>query len=309
LSSANSRRWKEAEVSLRLNQRYLYSPITRPAGYHWPYSNRLAVYVALNLEQYRFGEGMIEELVPNAGSQPDVLNYAWCDYGTRVGVWRILELLEEFRIPLTLLVNTDLYEACPVVVAAFRNRGDEIAAHGRSNSERQGGMTPDAERELIEQATRAIEKHEGGPPQGWLSPWISETSMTPDLLKAAGYRYVLDWCSDDQPFWLRTAAGPLLAVPYPQELNDSSTIIGRFTGANEFADMIIDNLEEMLTQSTTHPLVMGIALHAHISGQPFRLRQLRRVFSQLDARRKEYWLTRAGSIAEHAAAQLPAPTE
>lgn len=288
--------------------RYKYSAVTQRAGYSWPEGKRLAVYLALNVEQYKFGEGVIEELVPST-DQPDVLNYSWCDYGTRVGVWRLLELVEEFRIPVTLLVNSDLYEACPVVVDAFRRRGDEIACHGRTNSERQGGMKEAEERTLVEEATKVLEKHEGKPPAGWLSPWISETSVTPDLLKAAGYRYVLDWCSDDQPFWLRTASGPLLAVPYPQELNDSSSIIGRFVSAADFADMIVDNFDEMLRQSARQPLVMGIALHAHISGQPFRLPHLRRVLAHLDARRNEYWLTRAGSIADHVSRLLPVSDE
>jgi allantoinase len=175
---------------------------------------------------------------------------------------------------------------------------------GRTNSERQGGMTEAEERALVEEATRVLEKHEGKPPAGWFSPWISETSATPDLLKTAGYRYVLDWCSDDQPFWLRTTSGPLLAVPYPQELNDSSTIIGRFVSAADFADMIVDNFDEMLRQSRRQPLVMGIALHAHISGQPFRLPHLRRVLAHLDAKRNECWLTRA-AIAEHVSGLLP----
>jgi len=293
-------------MSLRLNARYQYSAITERADYCWPGEKRLAVYVALNVEQYRFGEGMIEELVP-AGAQPDVLNYSWCDYAIRVGVWRILDLLEEFRIPATLLVNSDLYAACPEVIEAFRARGDEIACHGRTNSERQAGMAEADERALIDEATRNIREHEGQAPRGWLGPWISETSATPDLLKAAGYRYLLDWCSDDQPFWLRTTGGPLLAVPYPQELNDSSTIIGRLTSAAEFVGLILDSFEEMLVQSALQPLVMGIALHAHISGQPFRLKQLRRVFTRLDATRQRYWLTRTGSIAEHAAAEVPAP--
>jgi Polysaccharide deacetylase len=295
-------------MSLRKNPRYQYSAITERADYCWPDAKRLAVYVALNVEQYQFGEGIIEELVP-AGAQPDVLNYSWCDYGTRVGVWRILDLLEEFRIPATLLLNSDLYATCPAVIEAFRKRGDEIACHGRTNSERQGGMTEIEERALIDEATRTIYQREGVTPRGWLSPWISETSATPDLLKAAGYRYLLDWCSDDQPFWLRTRGGPLLAVPYPQELNDSSTMIGRFTSASEFGDMILDSFEETIAQSLHQPLVMGIALHAHISGQPFRLKHLRRVFAQLDATRQHYWLTRTGLIAEHAAAHLPAPTE
>jgi allantoinase len=294
--------------------RYKYSGITQRPDYSWPGGRRLAVYLALNVEQYKFGEGIIEELVRPVDqppvdqppvNQPDVLNYSWCDYGVRVGVWRLLELVEEFQFPVTLLVNSGLYEACPVVVDAFRRRGDEIACHGRTNSERQGGMSGSEERTLIEESTRTLEKHEGKPPAGWLSPWISETSATPDLLKAAGYRYVLDWCSDDQPFWLRTASGPLLAVPYPQELNDSSSIIGRFVTAADFAEMIADNFEEMLRQSARQPLVMGIALHAHISGQPFRLLHLRRALSRLDARRNEVWLTYAGSIADYVAGVLP----
>jgi allantoinase len=293
-------------MSLRPNPRYPYSAITQRADYSWPEEMRLAVYIALNVEQYRFGEGMIEELVP-AGPQPDVLNYSWCDYGTRVGVWRLLDLFEEFQVPATLLVNTDLYETCPIVVEAFRKRGDEIACHGRTNSERQGGMPEADERTLIAEAAEILTKHEGHSPKGWLSPWISETHSTPDLLKAAGFRYVLDWCCDDQPIWLRTSAGPLLAVPYPQELNDSSIMIGRFTSAPEFAGMIADNFLEMLDQSKKQPLVMGIALHAHISGQPFRLRHLRQVFEMLNKRRNELWLTRAGSIAEYVEKQLPPP--
>jgi peptidoglycan/xylan/chitin deacetylase (PgdA/CDA1 family) len=296
-------------MALLPNPRYSYSAIPDRPCYAWPQSKRLAVYVAVNVEQYRFGQGMIEELVPSGGLQPDVLNYSWCDYGTRVGIWRILELLEEFRIPATLLVNTDLYVACPAVIDEFRKRGDEIACHGRTNSEQQGGLSESHERALIEEATAIIRQKEGHPPKGWLSPWISETAVTPDLLKAAGYHYVLDWCADDQPLWLRTDSGPLLAVPYPQELNDSSTVIGRAASAGEFAGMIVDNFEEMLDQSNRQPLVMGIALHAHISGQPFRLRHLRRAFEHLAAKRDEFWLTRVESIAEHATAHLPSPRE
>lgn len=288
--------------------RYNYSPVTQRADYSWPEGKRLAVYLALNVEQYKFGDGEVEELV-RSRHQPDVLNYSWCNYGTRVGVWRLLDLVEEFGIPVTLLVNSDLYGAAPMVVDAFRRRGDEIACHGRTNSERQGVMNEAEERALIEEATRVLEQREGKRPSGWLSPWISETNATPDLLKAYEYRYVLDWCSDDQPFWLRTAGGPLLALPYPQELNDSSTIIGRFVSAAHFADMIVDNFEEMLRQSARQPLVMGIALHAHIAGQPFRLPHLRRALAHLDARRKEYWLTRAGSIADHVSGLLPIPVE
>jgi len=286
-------------------KRYSYSPIIRRPQFSWPDGRRLAVYVALNLESYRFGSGVIEELLP-ASPEPDVLNYSWCDYGNRVGVWRLLRLFEELNLPITLLVNSAVYGETPEVVEPFRLRGDEIACHGRTNSERQSGLNEEQERLLIEEATKTIASREATAPKGWLGPWISETYATPDLLKEAGYQYVLDWCCDDQPVWMKTKSGPLLAVPYPQELNDSSSVIGRYVSARDFADMIIDQFEEMMVQSADEPLVLGIALHAHISGQPFRLRSLRRALSHISDRSHGHWLTRAGSIADHFARVVPA---
>lgn len=286
-------------------KRYNYSPIIQRPQFSWPDGRRLAVYVALNIESYRFGSGMIEELLPSS-PEPDVLNYSWCDYGNRVGVWRLLRMFEELNLPITLLVNSAVYGEVPEVVAPFRLRGDEIACHGRTNSERQSGLSEEQERLLIDEATKTITGHEGTPPKGWLGPWISETYATPDLLKEAGYHYLLDWCCDDQPVWMKTKFGPLLSVPYPQELNDSSSVIGRYVSAQDFAGMIIDQFEEMLVQSVDEPLVLGIALHAHISGQPFRLRHLRRALSHISDRTRGQWLTRAGSIADYFPRVVPA---
>jgi peptidoglycan/xylan/chitin deacetylase (PgdA/CDA1 family) len=283
---------------LRTHSRYAYSPITQRPAFTWPGGKRLAVYVALNLEHYAFAEGLTEELVPG-GPQPDVLNYSWRDYGNRVGAWRLLELFDELGIPAAALVNSEIYGECPELVAAFRERGDEIACHGRTNSERQGDLDEAAETRLIAEATDTLARNEGRRPAGWLGPWISETAVTPDLLQEAGYRYVLDWCSDDQPVWLRTRKGRLLAVPYPQELNDSTTIIGRRASASEFAAMVVDQFDEMRRQSSRQSLVMGIALHAYIVGQPFRLAHLRRALQHIAAARDEIWLTTPGAIATH----------
>ena len=283
---------------LRSHGRYDYAPIVGRARFDWPGGKRLAVYVALNLEHYAFGEGLVEELVPGM-PQPDVLNHSWREYGNRVGAWRLARLFDALRLPVTVLVNSDLYVHCPELVAAFRARGDEIAAHGRTNSERQSDLDAAAERALIREATETITRHEGRRPTGWLGPWIAETPVTPDLLCEAGYTYVLDWCADDQPVWISTGAGRLLAVPYPQELNDSSAIIGRRVGADAFADMIVDQFDEMLEQSADEPLVMGIALHSYVVGQPFRLRHLRRALQHIASRRETLWITTAGAIAAH----------
>ena len=283
---------------LRTHGRFGYQPIVGRRKFEWPEGRRLALYLALNLEHYAFGEGLVEELVPGM-PQPDVLNHSWREYGNRVGAWRLARLFDELRLPATVLVNTDLYAHCPELVAAFRARGDEIAAHGRTNSERQSGLDEAAERGLIAEASETISRYEGRRPAGWLGPWIAETPLTPDLLQEAGYEYVLDWCADDQPVWLATRSGRLLAVPYPQELNDSSAIIGRRVGAAEFADMIVDQFDEMLEQSVGEPLVMGVALHSYIVGQPFRLRHLRRALAHLAAPRDTVWRTTTGSIARH----------
>jgi peptidoglycan/xylan/chitin deacetylase (PgdA/CDA1 family) len=293
-------------MTLPTHGRYEYRPIHRRPDYSWPDGKRLAVYVALNLEHFAFGEGLGAELAPG-GPQPDVLNYAWRDYGNRVGVWRLLELFESLKLPVAVLANTALYEYSPESISAFRDRGDEIVAHGHSNSGRQGALREHEERELIAEVTARMTTAEGKPPAGWLSPWISESRHTPDLLKEAGYRYLLDWCCDDQPLWLSTRSGPILSIPYPQEVNDIPAIAVRRASAAEFADMIVDNFDEMLEQSTRQPLVFGIALHACITGQPFRLRHLRRALAHIANQGERIWLTSPGAIAEHVE-RLPAGT-
>lgn len=285
-------------MKLKSHGRFDYSALPHRPLYDWPEGRRLAVYVGLNLEHFSFGEGLGAVLAPSG--QPDVLNYAWRDYGNRVGAWRMLELFETLSMPVSLLVNSSLYEHCPELIAAYRDRGDEVLGHGRSNAERQGDLLEAQERALIEETTASITAHEGTPPRGWLGPWISESDVTPDLLSEAGYGYLLDWCSDDQPVWMRTRNKPILAMPYPQEINDIPAIAVRRVGMPEFADMIIDNFDEMREQAKAQPLVMGIALHAYIVGQPFRLRHLRRALEHIAANLgDDVWLTTAGAIAGH----------
>jgi peptidoglycan/xylan/chitin deacetylase (PgdA/CDA1 family) len=214
----------------------------------------------------------------------------------------MLELLGALSMPVSLLVNASLYEHCPELLAAYRAHGAEIVGHGRTNAERQADLEEADERRLIEETSAAIAAHEGAPPAGWLGPWISQSHVTPDLLSEAGYRYLLDWCADDQPFWMRTRHRPILAVPYPQEINDIPAIAVRHTSASTFADMIIDHFDEMRQQARAQPLVMGVALHAYIVGQPFRLRHLRRALQHIAVHQgDDVWLTTAGAIAAHVA--------
>ncbi len=286
----------------RSHDRFPYSPITERAVYDWPGGSRLAVYAAVNLEWFSFGEGLGAEI--STSHQPDVVNYSWRDYGNRVGVFRLADLFAELAMPVSLLVNSQMYEHAPAAVTAFRDA--EIVGHGRTNSERQGTLSEPDERALIAETSAVIEKHSGRKPKGWLGPWLSQSHVTPDLLQEAGYTYLLDWCHDDQPVWMKTRKGRILSVPYPQEVNDIPQIVNRKREGDEFAGMIVDAFDVMLAESAKRPLVLGIALHPYLVGWPHRFKHLVRAFRHITGRADgRVWLTTTGAIAEHAAMLPP----
>jgi hypothetical protein len=290
---------------MRSHGRYPYSPITARPIYDWPAGKRLAFYVALNLEWFSFGEGLGAELAPG-GPQPDVLNYAWRDYGNRVGVFRLAELFADLGWPVALLTNSTMIAEATQALAAFP--GAELVGHGRSNSERQGTLSEADERALIAESTAALARYAGTRPRGWLGPWISQSAATPDLLHEEGYDYLLDWCHDDQPVWMTTRQGRILSVPYPQELNDIPQIVGRKREGADFADMILDSFEVMQAECERRPLVMGIALHPYLVGWPHRFKHLARALKAVAREAGDrVWFTTPGAIATHAAS-LPEGT-
>lgn len=281
--------------------RYPYRPITDRPVYDWPGGKRLALYLGVNHEVFRFGDGHGAELAP-AKTQPDVMNYAWRDYGNRVGVWRLFDLFDRLDLRTTALLNADVLDQCPGLAEACRDRGDEIAAHGATNAEAQGDLNRADEARLIADVTDRLAAL-GVRPTGWLGPWISESADTPDLLAEAGYRYVLDWAHDDQPVRLSTAHGNLLSIPYSQEINDIPAIIGRKQEAETFCAMIDAAVEQLLSECDRRPVVLGIALHPYIMGQAHRVPALARVLTRLrEADDPRIWWTTAGEIAAHVAA-------
>ena len=204
--------------------RFPYSPIRNRPDFIWPDDKRVAVHIAINLEHFIFGGSGVN--LDRETPPPNHRSYLWREYGNRVGIWRLLDLFDAFEIPMGVIANSEIYEHCPDVMDAFRARGDEVIGHGRTNSKPQSEMDAAKESEMIASATRIIAEAEGAPPMGWLSPYLMPSNVTPDLLKEAGYTYLLDWgLCDDQPFWSRTRAGPLLAVPYTVELNDQPAMI------------------------------------------------------------------------------------
>ncbi len=278
--------------------RYAYRPIVDRPDYDWPDGRRLAIYFGVNYEVFDFGGGLGPELAP-AQSDPDVMNYAWRDYGNRVGAWRFFDLFDRLGLRTTALLNADVLDRCPGLAEACRDRGDEIAAHGGTNATAQGSLAHPHETRMIADVTERLATL-GVRPTGWLGPWISESDATPDLLAENGYRYVLDWAHDDQPTRLATSHGGLLSIPYSQEINDLPAIIARKQEAVTFAAMIRDGVEQLLSECDRRPLVLGIALHPYIMGQAHRVPALARVLTELRAANDpRIWWTTAGDIAAH----------
>jgi peptidoglycan/xylan/chitin deacetylase (PgdA/CDA1 family) len=278
-----------------------------PVG-RWPAGPGLAVYVAIGVEAYREGSGYTEDILPGVPA-PDHVNASWREYGNRVGAFRLLEALEQVGIPPTVLLNTMIYDAAPEVTDAAREAGAEFVAHGISNSDSLTEMSVTEEAAYLDATAARIEQEEGQRPGGWSSPWLTHTHDTIELLAAAGYRFLLDLRSDDQPVWLRSASGPLLAIPYALELNDSSTMIGRQLGAAPFADAVIDEFDELLLAAQERPIVMSLVLHSFISGVPFRLRQIRRALAHIAAHADRVWLTQPSAIHEAFTSLAPPPAD
>jgi peptidoglycan/xylan/chitin deacetylase (PgdA/CDA1 family) len=287
-------------MQLPHHNRYAFSAIDSRPDYSWPGGKRLAFYVAISIEHFAFGAGIGED-ISTPGAPQTQRNFGWRDYGQRVGLWRLIAMIDELKIPLAHAVNGLLYRYRPELVARLHEREDEIIAHGRTSAEVQNDMWEHDERHLIREVTRAIADRAGKAPLGWLGPGFGETRTTVDLLKEAGYEYVLDWPADDQPLWLRTRAGPILSVPYPLELNDVTAILHRRHAAREFADMIVNQFEVMIAQCDREPLVFALGLHAYVAGQPFRLQALRKALRHCLSHRdvNRVWLTRPGEIARY----------
>jgi hypothetical protein len=180
------------------HSRYDYVPLPERKDYSWPGGKRLAFTVTTNVEWFAFGAGLGHDPAKTVEPQTH-RNYSWRDYGNRIGIWRLFDLLDELKLPAGHCTNSLVYEYAPQITDAIRKRGDEVVAHGRSNAENLRGLWQPDEERILREVTETIARHEGRPPKGWFGAGAYETADTPDLLKALGYTYFMDWPMDDQP--------------------------------------------------------------------------------------------------------------
>src|SRR6478736_9528783 len=227
-------------VGMLPNDRLDYSAITKRKPLKLPKGARMVVWTIVNVEEWDPTQTMPRTvLTPPAGGSPmpDVPNWAWHEYGNRVGFWRILKVFDEFAIPGVLAINGSALAAYPPIVEAAMARKWEFMGHGFTQRNMQ---KVEDERADIRKTRAVIEQATGKAPRGWLGPGLTETWETPDILKEEGYDYVADWVLDDRPVRLATRAGALVNIPYTQECNDVAMIAVQHHRAVEYRDRAID---------------------------------------------------------------------
>jgi len=262
-------------------ERLSYSPITERPKLALPGGARLAVWVIVNIEEWDARQPMPRTvLTPPAGGSPspDIPNWAWHEYGNRVGFWRMIEVLDALQIKAVLAINGSAIGTYEPIARAARDRGWEFIGHGFTQKNMQ---KVENEREDIAKTTRAIADYVGRRPRGWLGPGLTETWETPDILVEEGYDYVCDWVLDDQPVELKTRSGPIINVPYTQECNDVAMMLIQHHKASEYRDRAIDQFEQLYADAATSARVMALVVHPYIMGAPHRLRYLREALQHI----------------------------
>jgi allantoinase len=277
---------------------YDYWPITERPPIEWPGGKRLAFWLGLNVEHFEPGKPSTSIAAVTAGLPVDPMNHGWRDYGTRVGIWRLMELLDFLELRASVLLNSDVCAHYPQIVAAGNERDWAWLGHGKNNSSLWTGMELEQEREALAAMVAELRRGTGRAPKGWLGPALTETSNTPELLAEQGFTYVLDWCADDQPFPLNVRAGRMISLPYSVELNDITLFIGPGMPPADYAQLVRDQFEVLREESKRRPgAVMALSLHPFLISQPFRHKYLARVLEEIRGH-DDVWFATSDEIAD-----------
>ncbi len=264
------------------SQRADYSAIVDRPPLKLPGGARIVVWTIVNLEVWDIARPMARQVLPAPTGQPmlpDVPNWSWHEYGMRVGVWRFFDLYRRLGIRPTLSINARVCEDYPRVAQQARDAGWEFMGHAYD----QGPIHKvEDQRGMILRSCNIIEKFTGKPPVGWLGPGLTQTLETPDLLAAAGIKYIGDWVYDDEPTVIKTAEGPLVTLPYTVELNDIPMMIVQHHESDYLLKRAIDQFDRLYAEGAHRAKVMAVAIHPYISGQPHRIKYLEAIYDYVN---------------------------
>jgi peptidoglycan/xylan/chitin deacetylase (PgdA/CDA1 family) len=277
--------------------RFEYSAIVDRAPLRWPNGARVAIWIVPNVEHFLFDRPSTSITPLTMGLTPDVLNYSWRDYGVRVGIWRIMDIMQRHGFVGTAALNADVCNEYPRIIEAGNELGWEWMGHGNNNSTLVGRQDEIEERAILTSALDTIGRSVGRRPRGWLSPALSESARTLDILADCGIEYVGNWVNDEQPYWMRVKSGTMLSVPYTIELNDIPAFLDLKQDGTTFGRMICDQFDVLYEDGAQTGRVMAIAVHPFILGQPHRSIGFASALAHI-ASRQEVWITTGSQISD-----------
>ncbi len=285
-------------TAIRRPERYEDSFIFERKSFTWPGGKTLAIWIIPNVEVWQYDSPAGAAISPNTNNKvPDVINYSWREYGMRVGLWRIADMLDASGVRATVALNSMVCEVFPKAIEEMKKRRWEFMGHGITNSWNLDGLPLEEERRTIQAVLRTIEQATGKKPAGWLGPGLAETSNTLDLLAEEGVVYVGDWNSDDQPFAMRVKKGKMFTVPYGMDINDMGLINRQGYTGEQYLRALTDQFDTLYADSQKTARVMGIPLHPFLLGQPWRAPYLKKAidhFKQHD----RVWFATGSEIVE-----------
>jgi len=288
------------------NPRIPYQMASQRAALAPPGGKPLIVHLVVNVEHWRFDHPMPRKLLTaphGVESVPDVPNYSWAEYGMRVGMPRLLKLFADRGLPASTSINAGVVDAYPACADAMLEAGWEFIGHGMHQQSMQAEKD---EASLIDAALDRLRSFSGQQVRGWLSPGLRESSDTPDLLKSAGVDHVYDWVLDDLPTWLATRGGPMIAMPYNMEINDSIIYAVEKHSSPEMYRRMVDTVSAFEPELARHPKVLALGLHPHLIAVPHRVGYLEKMLDHLQARSDVTFMT-GSAIADWYQAVEPAP--
>jgi len=274
---------------------FAYAPITRRPKLVWPNGARVAVWVIPNIELFPLDERMPDGPGGSGGLIPDVLTWATRDYGNRVGIWRLMEVMARHGVRGTVALNSEVCDAHPEIIDEAKKLGWEFMGHNQSNVRRLNKLAEGTEREVVRATLERIAAAAGRKVAGWLGSGLQETWHTLDYLAEFGCKYVADWVNDDQPYVMDLGARRLCSIPYSAEINDKVAVEYHHVTPDEFERMIRRQFEVLHREGGR---VMAIALHPYIFGVPHRIDALDRALKFV-ASQSGVWLATGEEIVEH----------
>ena len=285
------------------HQHHEWDPIVKRGKLRWPDNSRVALGVVVNLEHVEwspppdsFTTGVNGALGPR--SFPDYARFSHREYGHRVGIFRVLDVLEKHGIKATVAMDALTAENYPYLVDHCLGRGCEIIGHGISASRMiTSNMTEQEERDYIRSSVATLTRATGQSPVGWLGPQYGESSRTPQLLSEAGIRYVCDWANDEQPYPLHSPHGEMFALPLMLELDDSVALWDRRVTVSRYRDLLKDSFDTLYQDGNQNGRLLAINLHPWLIGQPFRIGYLDDALSHM-MRRGGVWAATGSEIVD-----------